>query len=345
MLSTLDESLLRRALRLAMNGRGRVEPNPMVACLLAHPDGRVIGEGYHAQFGGPHAEPTALAACTEDPRGSTAYVTLEPCCHLNKNTPPCAPRLIEAGIARVVIGCLDPNPDVNGKGVAMLRDAGITVEPVPEPLAFEFRQLIAPFILQQQQHRPYVTLKWAQDAGGRVADAGGRPVRISGPESTRAVHLLRTRSHAIGVGVGTVITDDPRLTVRHVPVINAPIRIIFDRSGRTPKTAQLLTDRGPATRIVKSLDELSDLRGKHVLIESGPTLATALLPIADRLWVIQSPNHIDAVDAPLAPAVPDYYEPTGEVRLGDDVVTEYLNARAASFFAPVPSADLILTAP
>ena len=104
-----------------MNGRGSVEPNPMVACVLVK-NGHVIGEGYHAKFGGPHAEPTALANCTESPAGGTAYVTLEPCCHTNKKTPPCAPQLIEAKVARVVIGCLDPNPDVNGKGVAMLRD-------------------------------------------------------------------------------------------------------------------------------------------------------------------------------------------------------------------------------
>src|SRR4029453_5681183 len=122
----LDEQFIRRAIRLAMNGRGRIEPNPMVGCVLVK-DGRVIGEGYHAQFGGAHAEPTALAACAESPAGATAYVTLEPCCHLNKKTPPCVPRLIAAGIKRVVVGCIDPNPDVNGKGLAMLRDAGIEV--------------------------------------------------------------------------------------------------------------------------------------------------------------------------------------------------------------------------
>src|SRR3954452_5275705 len=122
-----DIQFLRRALRLAMNGRGRVEPNPMVGCVIVK-NGRVIGEGYHQEFGGPHAEPNALASCTEPPQGATAYVTLEPCCHTNKKTPPCAPRLIEAKIARVVIGCLDPNPDVNGNGVAMLRAAGIQVD-------------------------------------------------------------------------------------------------------------------------------------------------------------------------------------------------------------------------
>ena len=116
-LSEIDASHMRRAIRLAMNGRGRVEPNPMVGCVMVR-DGRVIGEGYHQQFGGPHAEPNALAACAaagESPAGATAYVTLEPCCHADKKTPPCAPKLIEAKVARVVVGCVDPNPDAAGR--------------------------------------------------------------------------------------------------------------------------------------------------------------------------------------------------------------------------------------
>src|SRR5437763_505869 len=157
--SEVDAEYLRRAIRLAMNGRGRVEPNPMVGCVIVK-NNRVIGEGYHQQFGGPHAEPNALANCVESPHGATAYVTLEPCCHANKKTPPCTPRLIAAKIARVVIGCLDPNPDVNGQGVAMLRAAGVMVEgPVLES---EAKQLIAPFIATTRYRRPYVTLKWAQ---------------------------------------------------------------------------------------------------------------------------------------------------------------------------------------
>src|SRR3954449_5812625 len=119
--------MMRRAIRLEMNGRGTTEPNPSVGCVLVK-NGGVIGEGHPQPFGGAHAEPTALANCTESPAGATAYVTLEPCCHTNKKTPPCVPSLIEAKIAQVVIGCLDPNPDVNGKGVAMLRAAGIQVD-------------------------------------------------------------------------------------------------------------------------------------------------------------------------------------------------------------------------
>src|SRR5437588_7608006 len=122
-----DADYMRLAIRLAMRGRGAVEPNPMVGCVIVK-EGRVIGEGFHERFGGPHAEPNALASCRESPRGATAYVTLEPCCHTNKKTPPCVPRLIEAKLARVVIGCYDSSREVNGKGVAMLREAGIVVD-------------------------------------------------------------------------------------------------------------------------------------------------------------------------------------------------------------------------
>src|SRR3954467_5317072 len=178
----LDEQLMRRAIRLAMNGRGRVEPNPMVACVIVK-DGRVIGEGHTQPPGRPHAEPTALANCTESPAGATAYVTLEPCCHTNKRTPPGAPRLIEAKIARVVYGCLDPNPPVNGNGVTMLRAAGIQVDgPVLEPAA---KQLIAPFLAHVIHGRPYVTLKWAQSRNGKVAGRMGQPVRITNEVSNR----------------------------------------------------------------------------------------------------------------------------------------------------------------
>src|SRR5881227_3784592 len=141
----IDQQFMHRAIRLAMNGRGRVEPNPMVGCVIVK-DGHVIGGGYHQQFGHPHAEPNALASCIESPEGATAYVTLEPCCHTNKKTPPCVPQLIAAKIARVVVGCLDPNPEVNGKGIAMLRDAGIAVDRADEEIESESRQLIAPFI-------------------------------------------------------------------------------------------------------------------------------------------------------------------------------------------------------
>ena len=134
-----DRDFLRRAIRLAMNGRGIAEPNPTVGCLIVK-DGRIIGQGYTQKFGGPHAEPIALDSCTESPDGATVYVTLEPCCHTNKKTPPCVPRLIAAKLARVVVGCVDPNPAVSGRGIAQLHEAGIETVDADDP---HCRQLIA----------------------------------------------------------------------------------------------------------------------------------------------------------------------------------------------------------
>ena len=343
MISPQDETFLRRALRLAMNGRGRVEPNPMVGCVLVR-NTRVIGEGWHTHFGGPHAEPTALADCAqrgESPAGATAYVTLEPCCHVNKKTPPCAPRLIKEGIARVVIGRLDPNPDVNGKGVAMLRMAGIDVAAAPKALAAEFEQLIAAFLLAERFRRPYLTLKWAESADRFVAGVGGRPVRISSQAATAAVHRLRSRCDAVGVGVGTVISDDPSLTVRDVTPLRTPIRFVLDRTNRTPAAAKLMTDGGPPTRVIRSMSELNGLAGRHVLIEPGPTLAKALLSIADRVWIIRSPKRLeDGLPGPR----PDWttLAKTAELTLGADVLSEYLNRSSDAFFYASPSADVVI---
>ena len=238
-----DARWMSHAIRLAMNGRGRVEPNPMVGCVLVKAD-RVIGEGYHQQFGGPHAEPNALAACTESPQGATAYVTLEPCCHTNKKTPPCVPALIAAQVSRVVIGALDPNPEVNGRGVELLRAAGIVVD-VPV-LGAEARQLIAPFVKQaydpavQRRRGVYVTLKWAESRDGRVAGANGLPARISNAAATRAVHALRGRCDAILVGVNTVITDDPLLTARGVESPRRLTRAVLDTRLRIPTWSRLV---------------------------------------------------------------------------------------------------------
>ena len=373
-----DEQYIRRAIRLAMNGRGHVEPNPMVGCVIVK-GGRVIGEGFHAKYGGPHAEPTALANCSESPAGATAYVTLEPCCHLDKQTPPCAPRLIREGIARVVIGCPDPNPKVNGKGVRLLRDAGVRVDgPVLEA---ECKQLIAAFLTRVTDGRPYVTLKWAESADAKVAGAGGRPVQISNPAASRLVHLLRSRSDSIVVGVNTVLTDDPMLTPRGVPALRTPERIVLDSRLRIPTTSRLATSsRQHATRVccytgmlgspkadalrtagvnVTDLDVWPDPAGRgplsltefmlvdngsHQLVEPGPTLAAGYFArnVADRVWIIRSARVVDAADAPSAATLPPEFVAVGSVDLDGNVVTEYLNTRSSAYFAPVPSADLIL---
>lgn len=373
-----DEHHLRRAMRLAQAGRGRVEPNPLVGCVIVK-DGRVLAEGYHAQFGGPHAEAAALGACHQSPRGATAYVTLEPCCHANKKTPPCAPRLIEAGIARVVVGAEDPNKLVSGKGIAMLRDAGIAVDLATDRVSAECKQLIAPFILRQRFERPFVTLKWAQTADRKIAGHEGLRLRITGDAANKLVHQLRGHSDAIMVGINTVLTDDPSLTVRHTIAPRAPERIILDRKLRTPTTCQLvrtalhvptvvvtslrapssnfepLVERGvrvvwpPAQREDILLAALSagdwvKRSYTHVLIEPGPTLARAFFHagLCDRLWVFTSSRTLADDSAPAAADVPEWFVKTGELRVGDDVLSEYVNQQSPAYFASVPSTDFVL---
>jgi diaminohydroxyphosphoribosylaminopyrimidine deaminase/5-amino-6-(5-phosphoribosylamino)uracil reductase len=356
-----DEEYLRRAIRLAMNGRGRVEPNPMVGCVIVK-NNRIIGEGFHTQFGHPHAEPNALASCTESPEGATAYVTLEPCCHTAKKTPPCAPRLIAAKINRVVVGCLDPNPDVNGNGVGQLREAGIAVN--EKLLEAECKQLIAPFFNRTIRHQPYVTLKWAESADGKIAGPGGKPIQISNPATSHQVQLLRSRSDAIMVGINTVLRDDPTLLPRGVPMKPGYRRGVMDRRARLPLNSMLvktiksapvilysdvLPDFQPVLPLVRAGVTLlptgawrSDPSLSQLLVEPGPTLARAMLGEADRLWVIRSPKILGDDTAPSAAVIPDYFIQTGEVNLDGDRICEYLNTKANAYFAPVPSADLVL---
>lgn len=351
-----------------MQGRGRVEPNPMVGCVIAR-GGRVIGEGFHRRFGQAHAEPDALAACARDPRGATAYVTLEPCCHENKKTPPCVPRLIAAGLARVVIGCLDPNPRVSGRGVARLRDAGITVDiPCLEP---ECRQLIAPYIASTVLHRPYVTIKWARSADGLIAGTGGQRVQISSPPATRAIHGLRARCDAILIGAATALHDDPLLTARDVDDPRPLVRCIIDPHLRTvptlrliqtaadapvfiyhgpaaPDDARLAAVRYPGVRTIATVDlpeilaDLHDNGVTHLLVESGRRLAEAFIEahLADRVWIVRSPAALHLPDAPVALEQP--FPSTAERQIGPDLLIEALNPLGDLFFANVPSADFVL---
>jgi diaminohydroxyphosphoribosylaminopyrimidine deaminase/5-amino-6-(5-phosphoribosylamino)uracil reductase len=243
----IDDELMRRAIALAMRGRGSVEPNPMVGCVIAR-QGRIIGEGYHQKFGDPHAEPNALAACTESPAGATAYVTLEPCCHTGKKTPPCVPRLISAGLGRVVIGCLDPNPQVSGRGAEELRKAGIEVS--TSVLDAQARQLIAPFFKRMIQKTPYVTLKWAESANGKVAGPGGKTVWITNARSTHVVHELRARCDAILVGINTALADDPMLSARGVEIRRPLLRAVLDSELRLPMTSRLVRTAATSDVIV-----------------------------------------------------------------------------------------------
>ena len=258
---------MRLALRLAAQGEGWVEPNPMVGCILVR-DGERIGQGFHRRFGGPHAEVEALRDC-DDPRASTAYVTLEPCCHHGK-TPPCTEALLRAGVVRVVVATEDPFPRVAGGGVRQLRNSGVDV--TVGVLASEARELIAPYLKRVATGRPWVIAKWATTLDGKIATVTGESQWITGDASRQEVHRLRGRVDAIAVGMGTVEADDPRLTARPVDASGQAVtpprianRVVFC-AHRTPRpTSRLVRSAGETPLILvagpnvdeKELEELS----------------------------------------------------------------------------------------
>jgi diaminohydroxyphosphoribosylaminopyrimidine deaminase/5-amino-6-(5-phosphoribosylamino)uracil reductase len=229
-----------RALQLARRGQGRVEPNPMVGCVLVG-NGRVLAEGFHRYYGGPHAEVEALRraakAGVRGVRGCTAYVTLEPCNHHGK-TPPCTEALIAAGVGRVIAAHRDPFPQVAGNGFRRLREAGVEV--ASGLLADEAAELNAPFLTRVVSGRPYVIAKWAQSLDGKIATPQGDSKWISGEPARRLVHRLRARVDAIAVGLNTVLADDPQLTARDVPLRRVAARVVFDSRLRIPRDARLV---------------------------------------------------------------------------------------------------------
>ena len=264
---------MRRALQLAANGRGQTSPNPMVGAVIVC-DGRIIGEGWHRRFGGPHAEVNAVRSVenSEMLRRSTIYVTLEPCSHYGK-TPPCAKLLIDSGVSRVVVGSLDPNPKVAGRGVAMLRDAGaeVTVGVLEE----ECKALNRAFMTSQTLRRPYVMLKWACSSDGYldcVREAGDPAPRFSTPASMQAMHRLRGDFDGIMVGSRTVVNDDPQLSVRLFPG-RSPRRIVIDRSGVL--TADHRIFAGEKSLVYSSGHALDDV-AEVVEVEPGSGLSEIL---------------------------------------------------------------------
>jgi len=224
-----DLQWMRRALRNA--SRGFTPPNPMVGCVIVKND-RLVGEGFHLAAGLPHAEVNALRQAGDLAAGATAYVTLEPCCHWGR-TPPCADALISAGIERVVVAHLDPDPRVSGGGIDLLRRSGIHVD--VGPMASEARRLNTHFLHFHLHHLPYTTLKAAMSLDGKTATSTGNSQWITGKRSREYVHKLRARSGAVMAGIGTVLADDPRLTARLTPKSpRQPLRIIVDSHLRTP---------------------------------------------------------------------------------------------------------------
>jgi len=235
----LDEYFMRRALKLALRGAGKVSPNPMVGAVLVK-DGKIIAEGYHEYYGGPHAEVVALDKAGDDAKGATLYVNLEPCSHFGK-TPPCAPRIVSAGIKRVVISTLDPNPLVAGKGVKLLRESGVSV--TVGVLEKEAKKLNEAFFKWITQKIPFVALKVATTLDGKIATLKGESKWITSLPSRRLVHKLRAFYDAVLVGIGTVLADDPELNVRLVKGRN-PVRVILDAYLRIPENAKVLSSAG-----------------------------------------------------------------------------------------------------
>ncbi len=291
---------LERALELAELGRDTTHPNPVVGAVVVS-GGEVVGEGWHERRGGPHAEVAALGAAGERARGATVYVTLEPCSH-HGATPPCSDALIAAGVARVVVGSLDPNPEVDGVGV--LRAAGVEVDVVDSWRAREQNEAWRTWIAER---RPFVTYKAAVTFDGRMTLPGSR--WITGEESRRLVHELRAASDAVAVGMGTVRADDPRLDARDVAVLRQPRRFAFGR-GPLPASSELELRMGSLE------DELAALGAEGVqslLLEGGPTLASAFLEagLVDKLLLFVAPVAAGAGEGPRAPLP----EPAGLSRL------------------------------
>ncbi|MGH8452922.1 MAG: bifunctional diaminohydroxyphosphoribosylaminopyrimidine deaminase/5-amino-6-(5-phosphoribosylamino)uracil reductase RibD [Nevskiales bacterium] len=308
-----------RALELARQGLYSTHPNPRVGCVIVR-DHQVVGEGWHRRAGEAHAEVLALAATGDKARGATVYVTLEPCCHHGR-TPPCSEALIAAGVTRVVAAMQDPNSEVAGRGLAALRAAGIDI--VCGVLQVEAEALNQGFISRMTRGRPRVRIKLGMSLDGRIAAANGESSWITGEAAREDVHRLRAEAGAVLTGIGTVLADDPSLTVRLPGEWMQPVRIVLDTQLRTPELARMLSQPGrtlvltaeaedsiswkalkragaelfnaPATAGRLELDavlkQLGRLQVNEVLVEAGPTLAGALLQagLADELILYMAP--------------------------------------------------------
>ena len=262
-MKSVDEFYMQRCLQLARCGAGSASPNPMVGAVIVC-DGRIIGEGYHIRAGEPHAEVNAVNSVAEADRHllsrSTMYVSLEPCSHYGK-TPPCCDMVIARGIARVVIGTADPNPQVDGAGIERMRSAGIDV--TVGVLEEECLRLNRAFFTSQIYKRPYVTLKWAQSADGFIdlLREGGQAVKISSSVSQVAVHRLRAQNVAILVGRHTALLDDPSLNIRHWAG-RSPLRLVIDKNGTLPADLKIFDGTLPA--VVYTACEKEDKVGKNI---------------------------------------------------------------------------------
>jgi diaminohydroxyphosphoribosylaminopyrimidine deaminase/5-amino-6-(5-phosphoribosylamino)uracil reductase len=311
-----DHEHLSRAIEIATRGRGRVHPNPVVGAVVVK-DGTVLGEGWHAEYGGEHAEVNAIAACDgADLAGATIYVSLEPCCHQGK-TPPCTEAILSAGITRVVVASDDPTEKASGRGLGILRDEGVTVDVAGGELAARARLANQAFRKHARSGRPWVLFKSAMTLDGKVATRTGDSKWISSESSRALAHRWRASVDAVVVGIGTALADDPQLTARiedpdpSVPALRQPRRVVFDSTGRLPLDSQLVqqapeipltvvvsraaprsaadalqnagadvivaTGEHEPARVRSALDQLGEAGIHAVLLEGGPHLAGAFL--------------------------------------------------------------------
>ncbi len=322
-----DEIFMREALRIAENARGRTSPNPLVGAVIVK-DGRIVAEGWHRKAGTPHAEIHALNQAGELARNSTIYVTLEPCSHFGR-TPPCANALVKAGIKRAVVAVTDPNPKVAGRGIKILRDAGIEVEVgILEENAKKLNEVFFKYIVTGL---PFVTSKFACSLDGKIATTSGESFGISSPESLKFTHRLRDINDAIMVGIGTVLNDNPSLTTRLETPGKNPTRIIVDGFAKTPQNSKILTDGAakdifavtpdaPAENIAKLkntgaeiifsgeggkvdlkflMRELAKREITSILVEGGGTLHFSLFKenLVDKVHAFIAPKIIGGKDA------------------------------------------------
>jgi diaminohydroxyphosphoribosylaminopyrimidine deaminase/5-amino-6-(5-phosphoribosylamino)uracil reductase len=283
----VERDYMERALFHAARGAGRTSPNPLVGAVVVSADGVVVGQGFHQRAGGPHAEVHALAEAGARARGATLYCTLEPCCHQGR-TGPCVSLIVDAGVARVVAAVEDPNPAVRGRGFAFLRARGVTVD---VGLAAETAvTLNQPFFTLMREGRPFVVLKAATSLDGRLAAAPGRRTILTSAAANRHAHRVRAEVDAIGVGSGTILTDDPALTARGAYRARPLVRVIFDRRLRTPPQARVLStpEAGPVIIVTTAAAARAqrrtalEARGAQIEVAADHTLRAALERLAAR---------------------------------------------------------------
>jgi diaminohydroxyphosphoribosylaminopyrimidine deaminase / 5-amino-6-(5-phosphoribosylamino)uracil reductase len=271
-MQSADAVYMQRALFHAAHGAGRTSPNPLVGAVVVAPDGVVVGQGFHERAGEPHAEVRALEAAGERARGATLYCTLEPCCHQGR-TGPCVARIVDAGIARAVVATEDPNPLVRGRGFEFLRECGVSLD--VGLCAGEAAALNQPFFTLMREGRPFVLMKMATSLDGRLAEAPGRRTRLTSAAAIRHAHRVRAEVDAIGVGVDTVLVDDPGLTARGAYRERPLTRVIFDRRLRTPATARVFSTGSAGPVMIVTTPAGADLSARHLLESAGAEITVA----------------------------------------------------------------------